>query len=97
MCMNVDLPEPDGPTMVTNSPASTSSETPRNASTESSPTVYVFVRFCSEMSGSVSFDGYQFTFMPILATRGGTIAVGRRYELPDAQMMFWFALLFRAL
>ena len=28
MCMNVDLPEPDGPTTVTNSPAAMSSVTP---------------------------------------------------------------------
>ena len=38
MCMKVDLPEPDGPTMATNSPASTSSDTPRRAWTAVSPT-----------------------------------------------------------
>ncbi len=29
MCMNVDLPEPDGPVTATNSPALISSDTPR--------------------------------------------------------------------
>ncbi len=36
--MNVDLPEPDGPTTATNSPASMSSVTPRSARTATSPT-----------------------------------------------------------
>ena len=34
---SVDLPLPDGPTMLTNSPFSTSSETPRNAGTSTLP------------------------------------------------------------
>ena len=33
----VDLPDPDGPMMVTNSPCSTSSDTERNACTVLSP------------------------------------------------------------
>ncbi len=37
MCMNVDLPEPDGPVTATNSPASIWSDTPRNARTSWSP------------------------------------------------------------
>ena len=36
--MNVDLPEPDGPVTHTNSPASTSTFTPRRAWTWMSPT-----------------------------------------------------------
>ncbi len=38
MCINVDLPEPDGPVTATNSPGSTSSDTPRKARTSTSPT-----------------------------------------------------------
>ena len=38
MCMNVDLPEPDGPVTHTNSPDSTSTATPRRAWTWMSPT-----------------------------------------------------------
>ena len=37
MFMKVDLPDPDAPMMATNSPGSMSSETPRNASTSTSP------------------------------------------------------------
>ena len=33
MCMNVDLPEPDGPVTATNSPGSTSRFAPRSART----------------------------------------------------------------
>ena len=33
MCSSVDLPEPDGPTIATSSPACTASETPRSTST----------------------------------------------------------------
>ena len=33
MCMNVDLPDPDGPVTATNSPASTSRSAPRSART----------------------------------------------------------------
>ena len=35
--MSVDLPEPDGPMMAIISPACTSKDTPRNASTVRSP------------------------------------------------------------
>ena len=38
MCMNVDLPDPEGPVTARNSPASMSSETPRSAWTLTSPT-----------------------------------------------------------
>ena len=37
MCIRVDLPEPDGPMMATNSPWSIRSETPRSASTSRDP------------------------------------------------------------
>ena len=37
MCMNVDLPDPDGPVTATNSPGSIVSETPRSARTSCSP------------------------------------------------------------
>ena len=37
MCINVDLPEPEGPITAVSPPASSSSETPRRASTAVSP------------------------------------------------------------
>ena len=37
MCMNVDLPEPDGPMIAENWPFGNSAETPRSASTQASP------------------------------------------------------------
>src|SRR3954468_19524922 len=40
MCMSVDLPEPEGPITATSSPAATSSETPRSASTAVAPSPY---------------------------------------------------------
>ena len=40
MCMNVDLPEPEGPTTDTKSPASMSSVMLRRACTDTSPTRY---------------------------------------------------------
>ena len=39
MFMNVDLPEPDGPMIATNSPASIASVTPASACTTVSPSV----------------------------------------------------------
>lgn len=50
MCMNVDLPEPDGPVTATNSPRWTSRLTPRSAFTSTSPTMYVFTRLRTEMT-----------------------------------------------
>ena len=50
MCMNVDLPDPDGPVTARNSPRSTSRSTPRNARTSTSPTTYVLTRFLTEMT-----------------------------------------------
>ena len=38
MCNSVDLPEPDVPMMVTNSPSPIENDTPRSACTVSSPT-----------------------------------------------------------
>ena len=37
MCISVDLPEPDGPITAVNLPAATSSDTPRSAFTQMSP------------------------------------------------------------
>ena len=37
MCINVDLPEPDGPTTATNSPRSMRIDTDRSAATSSEP------------------------------------------------------------
>src|SRR6266550_5488758 len=50
MCMNVDLPDPDGPVTARNSPLSTSRSTPRNAFTSTSPTTYVLTRLLTEMT-----------------------------------------------
>src|SRR5438309_6756613 len=50
MCMNVDLPEPEGPVTARNSPRWTSRLTPRSARTSTSPTTYVFTRFLTEMT-----------------------------------------------
>src|ERR687887_1803507 len=50
MCMNVDLPEPDGPVTARNSPRWTSRFTPRSARTSTSPTMYVFTRFLTAMT-----------------------------------------------
>ena len=36
-CISVDLPDPDGPMMAVNSPATNSTETPSRAATEASP------------------------------------------------------------
>ena len=40
MCISVDFPEPDGPTIATNSPASTVVSTPRSAGTSTRITSY---------------------------------------------------------
>src|SRR5438309_2292330 len=50
MCMNVDLPDPDGPVTARNSPRWTSRFTPRSARTSTSPTMYVFTRFLTAMT-----------------------------------------------
>src|ERR1035437_8956064 len=50
MCMNVDLPDPDGPVTERNSPRSTSRSTPRNAFTSISPTTYVLTRLLTEIT-----------------------------------------------
>src|SRR5216684_1996403 len=54
MCMNVDLPDPDGPVTARNSPRATSRLTPRSALTSISPTTYVLTRFLTEMTVDVS-------------------------------------------
>src|SRR5512134_3589504 len=46
--MRVDLPEPDGPMMVTYSLRAMSSETPRRACTSSAPMTYVFTTSLSD-------------------------------------------------
>src|SRR5262249_22241626 len=50
----VDLPEPDGPMMATNSPRAMSSDTPRRACTSMSPSVYTFRRSRMRMTGMLS-------------------------------------------
>src|SRR2546428_8100525 len=51
-CMRVDLPEPDAHMMATNSPASTSSETPARARTSTSPAWYTLVTLSIRMRGA---------------------------------------------
>ncbi|GIJ23732.1 hypothetical protein Vlu01_43560 [Micromonospora lutea] len=41
-CINVDLPEPDGPMIAVNRPRSNSALTPRSAMTWASPLPYTF-------------------------------------------------------
>ncbi len=55
MFMSVDLPEPEGPTMATNSPSSTRRLTPRSASTTTLPRWYT--RHRSRMSMRVRGEG----------------------------------------
>src|SRR6185312_9620427 len=55
MCIRVDLPEPEGPVTARNSPSWTSSDTPRNARTSTSPTVYVLTRLRTEMTGGIVY------------------------------------------
>src|SRR5581483_798456 len=52
MFMRVDLPEPEGPMMATNSPRPISSETPRRACTSTSPSVYRLVTSRIRMTGT---------------------------------------------
>ena len=52
MCMNVDLPEPDGPVTATNWPGSMSSVTPRSARTMCSPILYSLVRSLTDITGT---------------------------------------------
>ncbi len=53
--MKVDLPDPDGPTTVTNSPSGMSRVTPRSARTTWSPTWYSFSRFRTPIMRGCSF------------------------------------------
>src|SRR5881409_1239534 len=50
MCMNVDLPDPDGPVTARNSPVCTSRLTPRSARTSTSPTTYVLTSDLTAMT-----------------------------------------------
>ena len=52
MCISVDLPEPDGPMTAVSWPCSTSSETPRSASTAVSPSPYLRVTSCGDDDGA---------------------------------------------
>src|SRR4051812_16840844 len=53
MLSSVDLPEPDGPITATNSPASTSTLTPRSPSPSTPPIRSVFVTSVISMSGAL--------------------------------------------
>ncbi len=52
MFISVDLPEPDGPAMATNSPAAISRLTPRSARTSTSPIWKTLVTSWTAMSGA---------------------------------------------
>jgi len=53
MCMSVDLPEPDGPMTAVSWPRPISSETPRSASTATSPEPY---RRCRSVASTTACD-----------------------------------------
>src|SRR5438876_1332928 len=55
MCMNVDLPDPDGPVTARNSPRCTSRFTPRSAFTTCSPTWYVLTRLRTEITVAIGY------------------------------------------
>src|SRR6185436_7940952 len=51
MCIRVDLPEPEGPMIASDSPASTSRSMPRSACTACAPASYTLVTPRSRMTG----------------------------------------------
>src|ERR1700682_3941085 len=57
MCMQVDLPDPEGPVTARNSPLGTSRLTPRSAFTSTSPTMYVLTRALTPMTVDGTFSG----------------------------------------
>src|ERR1043165_8869850 len=82
MCMNVDLPEPDGPVTARNSPRSTSRFTPRSARTSTSPTTYVFTRFLTEMTcGIGSLPPSSATAAEVAAAEVAAIALLRQQRI----------------
>ena len=56
MFRSVDLPEPEGPSSTTNSPAVRSKSTPRRASTRTSPISYTFVSPRAVKTGRVAVE-----------------------------------------
>src|SRR5712664_896567 len=54
MCINVLLPDPDGPITETNSPSSISRPTDRSACTSTSPIWYVFVKLRIEITDAIA-------------------------------------------
>src|SRR5207342_2985644 len=93
MCMNVDLPDPEGPVTARNSPRSTSRFTPRNARTSTSPTTYVLTRFLTEMTLGIDVTGpvrrHRRGIRRRSFHRGCPAPAGtdcRRLQLPDARL-----------
>src|SRR5438874_6360529 len=90
--MKVDLPEPDGPMIATNSPSSISSETPRRAWTITSPIVYRLCRSTTLMIAELSplvGARVRFNMRDLLTGRRHHRGLRRRHRhrhhrLPDA-------------
>src|SRR5471032_258253 len=78
MCMNVDLPDPDGPVTARNSPLGTSRFTPRNALTSTSPTTYVLTRFLTEITVDIVLS------TPTAAAAGRSAAALRHQRVARA-------------
>src|SRR5436305_13978152 len=87
--IKVDLPEPDGPRIATNSPGYTSSETPRSACTRVFlPTPYVFVRLRTAITGVCSLSlatGLQvFCIGSVLAVLGSSVFIVCGFNIDGA-------------
>src|SRR6476661_3625598 len=95
MCMNVDLPEPEGPVTARNSPVWTSKLTPRSARTSTSPTTYVLTRLLTEMTtdmrlpaagrGPTAEAARAAAALVLLERIAGALCVSRRPDGADAR------------
>ena len=85
--MKVDFPEPDGPITARNSPACTSSETPRKAFTRVCPRKYVFFRSRTVMT-DVDFALIVLSHRRHFR-RGGLIGDSRRIRHYRASRLFF--------
>src|SRR5215472_7489233 len=86
MFMNVDLPEPEGPMIATKLAFSIERETPRSASTRTSPMKYVFVSFSTLMSSDICYplEPRAFALEATLLLLARERAGGRRARICDS-------------